>query len=96
MQHAPVKTTVTVSAKGKVKKAVLRQFLVNQEAILPLTRTLGLTGVFLEGHTPHIPVVRVPHAYLDLCCGSACHAVMLELNLVTVYHGIVLNSSFAG
>lgn len=62
VQDAPVKTTMVVNAKGKVKKAVLRSFLVDQEAILLLKRTLGLTGMFLEGHTFHILVARVPHA----------------------------------
>jgi len=80
---------MAVNAKGKVKKAGLRGFLVNQEAILPLKRTLGLTGAFLEGHALRIAVARVPHASLDLCCGSACNVVTLELNLVMVYHGTV-------
>lgn len=62
VQDAPVKTTMVVNTKGKVEKAVLRWFLVDQEAILPLKRTLGLTGVFLEGHTLQIPMARVPHA----------------------------------
>lgn len=90
------KETVVVNAKETVKMAVLRWFLVNQEAILPLKRTSGSTGVFLEGHALHIPVARVPHVRLDLCCGSACPVVAFELSLVMVYHGIVPNSSLAG
>lgn len=62
VQDTPVKKTMVINAKGKVKKAVLRWFLVNQKAVLPLKRTLGLTGVFLEGYSLHIPVTRVPHA----------------------------------
>lgn len=90
------KETVVVNAKETVKMAVLRWFLVNQEAILPLKRTLGSTGVFLEGHALHIAVARVPHVRLGLCCGSACPVVAFELSLVMVYHGIVPNSSLAG
>lgn len=90
------KEAVVVNAKEKVSMDVLKWFLVNQEAILPLKRTAGLTGVFLEGHTLHIPVARVPHVQLDLCCGSTCHVVTFELSLVMVYHGIVPNSFLAG
>lgn len=96
VHDAPVKTPRAVNAKKKKCGKGCLEVVLSKSGSCSPEEDLWVDSVFPERHSLHTPVARMSRAELDVCWGSACRVVTLELTPVTVCHGVVPNSSFSG